>query len=469
MGAVNPKVLKYYARKEIQEEILKAARDREVGASYAPGQYNKRPDILQFPNDVLELAKQGIISFNVSEERWNNPLLLRTGMSKKELDELRTGWDLIIDIDSNYLEYTKIAADLVVKAIKHYNVPVSVKFSGRAGFHIAVPFEAFPETVHNKKTKDLFPDAPKTIALYIDNMIKELLAERILKLHTVEQIQKNTDIPAEKLAEQGKLNISTFLHIDTLLISSRHMFRCCYALNDKSLFASVPVDPENIPAFDISSSYPENVNISKFKFLDRENIPAGSAKDLFMVAYDFASKKKIDTEQKKESKDKFDAISIVANTEFDEIKEMIPEELFPPCIKLTMNGLNDGRKRSIFALINFLNSCNWPWQLIEQRLNEWNKHNKEPLRDADLTAQVKYAKQKNEKILPPNCDNLAYWKDIGVCQPDSTCAKIKNPVSYAGRKMWIRMKENEKKGKSQYQGRRETDRKSHKNTNKLNE
>ncbi|MDP2628916.1 MAG: hypothetical protein Q8P15_03400, partial [Nanoarchaeota archaeon] len=334
----------------------------------------------------------------------------------------------------------------------YYNVPVSIKFSGRAGFHIAVPFEAFPETVHNKKTKDLFPDAPRIIAQYIDNMIKEPLAERILKLHKIEEIQKNTNIPNEKLIENGKLNVSAFLHIDTVLISSRHMFRCCYALNDKSLFASIPVDPENILSFDISTSHPENVKVSQFKFLDRENATEGSARDLFIVAYDFASKKKIDVEKNKESKEKYDALNVSGNLDYDEIKDMIPEELFPPCVKLTLKGIDDGKKRSVFALINFLHSCNWPWPMIEMRLNEWNKLKKEPLRENDLVTQIKYAKQKNEKILPPNCDNLAYWKDIGVCQPDATCAKIKNPVSYAGRKMWIMMKENEKKGKSQLRG-----------------
>ncbi|MBM3204333.1 hypothetical protein FJZ55_10580 [Candidatus Woesearchaeota archaeon] len=32
--------------------------------------------------------------------------------------------------------------------------------------------------------------------------------------------------------------------------------------------------------------------------------------------------------------------------------------------------------------------------------------------------------------LPPNCNNEAYYKGIGVCQPDSLCKKIKNPVNY---------------------------------------
>src|SRR3989344_1070990 len=102
------KILKYYSRKDVQKAIVEEAKNREVAVRFTDA-FGKRPDILQYPNDVYEFAKQGATSFHASEEHLNNPLSLQPGMSKKQLDELRIGWDLIIDLDSKFLEYSKIA------------------------------------------------------------------------------------------------------------------------------------------------------------------------------------------------------------------------------------------------------------------------------------------------------------------------------------------------------------------------
>ena len=85
---LDPKILKFYARKDIQEEIAKLAKNRELAVRYSNGSFGKRPDVLQYPSDVLELARQGVSSFHFSEERWSDPLQLRSGMSKKHLDDL---------------------------------------------------------------------------------------------------------------------------------------------------------------------------------------------------------------------------------------------------------------------------------------------------------------------------------------------------------------------------------------------
>jgi len=49
------------------------------------GRFGKRPDVLQYPADVLELVKQGATSFHASEELWRNPLLLAPSMSRKDI------------------------------------------------------------------------------------------------------------------------------------------------------------------------------------------------------------------------------------------------------------------------------------------------------------------------------------------------------------------------------------------------
>ncbi len=429
-------LIKYYSKPEIQNAIFEAAQNREIGVQYANGGYGKRPDILQYPSDVLELVKQGVVAFNFSEEKWGDPLEIQSGMQRKELDKLRIGWDLILDIDSDFLEYAIIAADLIIRALQYYNVPVTIKFSGRAGFHIAVPWEAFPETVEGVETRLLFPEAPKKIAMYLENMIEKPLGDELLKKETIDELQKKTQIPMAKLVVNGKFKVFEILHIDTVLISSRHLFRAVYSINQKSGLVSIPLDIKNVLKFDKELAKPENITIdyiNSHKYLNKDVIKF-SAKDLFVTAFDYSSKKMHDKDIEKD----FNENGKIEKLDYEEIKEAIPEKLFPPCIKLILNGqINDGRKRSVFILINFLKSVGWSQQMIEMRFKEWNKVLKNPLREQDYIGQLRYSKDK-EIILPPNCDNKAYYIDIGVCKPDSLCSKIKNPVSYASRKMWVR-------------------------------
>ena len=78
----------------------------------------------------------------------DKPLLIETGKRKEDLDQIRKGWDLILDIDCKELRYSQIAADLLVQALRYHDIEnITVKFSGNHGFHIAVPFQSFPEEV----------------------------------------------------------------------------------------------------------------------------------------------------------------------------------------------------------------------------------------------------------------------------------------------------------------------------------
>ena len=53
---------------------------------------------------------------------WNNPLLLQPGMKKQDLDELRKGWDLLLDIDCKHWHYSSYAADLLIKALQDFGI-----------------------------------------------------------------------------------------------------------------------------------------------------------------------------------------------------------------------------------------------------------------------------------------------------------------------------------------------------------
>ena len=93
----------YYSRKEVQENIFKFSKNREISPRYFEG-FGKRPDSFQFKADIFNLVKKGATSFHCSEEIWEDPLKLITGMSEKEADDLRIGWDLVIDIDCKWFD-----------------------------------------------------------------------------------------------------------------------------------------------------------------------------------------------------------------------------------------------------------------------------------------------------------------------------------------------------------------------------
>ena len=191
--------IKHYKRPDVQAAIVEHASSKEIAARFND-RFGKRPDVLQYPNDVLEMAKQGATSFHSSEELWSNPLNLRPGMNRKELDELRIGWDLIVDIDYKNFQYSQLAADLIIKALRYHDVrSISIKFSGNKGFHIGIPFEAFPSEYNGTDMKLLFPDATKRIVYYLSEKIKTQLTQKIFELEkgNIQKIAEKLEVPAE--------------------------------------------------------------------------------------------------------------------------------------------------------------------------------------------------------------------------------------------------------------------------------
>ena len=437
------KTLSFYKRNDIQEEIVKQAKDKEVAFCFGD-RFGKRPEILAYPRDVLELAKQKITSFHCSEELWNNPLQLRTNMRKQEQDALRKGWDLVLDIDCKLFPYSKLAAYYAIKALKENKVKsITAKFSGNKGFHIAVPFQSFPEKIAGVPVQDMFPEAPKRIALYITDLIKDKLARAIMKVekHDFSRIIKRTGLSAQEITRYEKdqynekipkLNIEPFLEIDTLLMSSRHLYRMPYSFHEKSKLVSVPVEINNILKFKKHDAEPENIKV-EHPFLER----TGNKEDASLLlrnALDYTSGMYLHPEGEEGFKSKQALKSYAQQKNYSLPEKAIGEENFPPCIKRILQGLEDGRKRACFILINFLAGCGWDYDMIEQRIRKWNPQNQEPLREQYFMGQLRYARQNKEVLPPPNCNNPSYYKAFGICTPDNLCAKIKNPLQYAKRK-----------------------------------
>jgi hypothetical protein len=277
-------------------------------------------------------------------------------------------------------------------------------------------------------------------------MIKKPLAKEILKREDIDKIITKTGKTFDELIIKGEFDPFTILDLDTLLISSRHLYRMPYCFNEKSGLISISIDPDKILEFNKENARPGNVKVSKFIFLDRSNVRQNEAEKLIVQAFDFAAKKEKDkllgNEDNPESKKKvFD--------DLEEIQNAIPEEFFPPCIQLGMKGVEDGRKRFLFTLVNFLNSAGWDYDKIEARLKEWNKCNREALREVSLVGQLRYHKMQKKKILPPNCANHNYYRDIGICKPDNLCARVKNPLNYAKRKVYFFNKDQEEEKKKE--------------------
>ncbi len=427
-------ILRHYKREDIQNEIIENAKDREIAIRFGDKGFGKRPDILKYPKDVLELAKQGATSFHASEELWRNPLQLDPMMKRSDVERLRLGWDLVLDIDCKFLEYSKITADLLIKALKFQGISsISCKFSGGTGFHIGVPFEAFPNKVHDKETRLWFPDGARAVALYLKEMIKNPLVEALLK-GGVEKIMKKTGKRFNEVVKKGVFDPFSVIGIDTILISSRHLYRMPYCFNEKTGLVSVPINPNKVMEFRKEIAIPKNVRVSKYRFLDKSKVEKNEAKKLLVQAFDFNLR--------------YEEIKIEKNKQYEIPEEAIPEQFFPPCINLILKGLGDGRKRSLFILTNFLTSVGWSYDQIEKLLEEWNKKNTEPLREVLIKGQLRYHKQKAKKILPPNCANSMYYKDFRVCVPDNLCQKVKNPVNYSRIKTKYLNKDKEKDKKA---------------------
>ena len=442
------KTLKFYKRKEVQKELVKYATDKEVAVRFKD-YFGKRPDTLMYEADILELAKKKATSFHCSEELWINPLQISSDMKKQDLEALRKGWDLILDIDCHHFVYSKIATHLLVKILKDQGIKsVTCKFSGNKGFHIAVPFESFPEEVNGKLTKTLFPEAPRKIAFYLRDKLRPLLEKAIMKYekNDINNIVKRTGIEHKELVMQkdnkaiidsntqnDKLNVDAFLEIDTILIASRHLYRMPYSLHEKSELVSVPVNSNNILKFSKKEAEPKNVKFD-VPFLDRESVERDEAKQLFINAYDFNFDESKNSEYKERK-------------EFKLPETAIREELFPPCIKLALKGLKDGKKRMLFTLTNFMKGAGWSYDAIELRIDEWNKQNPESLRQVLINGQIRQLKKNKEVVAPHNCPQggTRYFQDLQLCHPDNFCSKIKNPLQYSKLKYEL---EKNSKGKS---------------------
>ena len=479
----------YYSRKDVQKAIFEFSKNREISPRYFEG-FGKRPDSFQYIGDVYGLVKKGATSFHVSEEIWENPLEIKTGMSEKEANELRIGWDLLIDIDCEHgIEKSALAAKAIVETFKQHGIKnYGIKFSGSKGFHILLPYKAFPKEINGEETKNLFPELPRKLIAYIRNYSGKIMNKLVPKEYYNELKDKISsgyrcercgefaeeyryvefycdncnisEIKRLKMGTKGKLplcykckkpmnfrpkkqfqycercnvdsitkpenfkqedfDIFALMGLDLVLVSPRHLFRAPYSLHEKSSLVSVVITEAELENFTKKLADPLRIKVKNFMPESVEN----EAKELVMQALDWAKESGFDREVEKKSTGKYENYKPIKLTN-------LTEEEFPPCIKKILEGMNDGKKRALFALINFFRSIGLEKEDLEKRIYEWNEKNPEPLKRGYISTQLSWF-YKRKPVLPPNCRE--FYKDLGVCTPDSLCQRIKNPTNYSVRK-----------------------------------
>ncbi len=444
------KIEEHYLRPKIIKAMLDSCPGKEVVGSFGGVGYAKRPDVLEYENDVSTLVKKGITSFHISEETWQDPLNLKPGMSKKEQDSLRIGWDLIIDIDCPHWDICKVITHLITQEIKLSGVNnVSVKFSGNKGFHIGIPNDSFEKSYH-----DEFPDLPKKICSYLLNSIFEKAKNEVVRILKRDYGENYFDVleetfkkPRTELIKNGELNPYSIIEVDTILLNSRHLYRMVYSVNEKSGLISIPINPDKILNFEKDLAKIENNIFSKFVFLDRDKSVKGETKNLVYLAKEHSAPELYHTEINNQLKELEEKSS--AEMEFEAIKEMIPEKYFPESIqKMLSANYSDGKKRAIFVLKNFLSCVGWSYDEISERLIKWNNSFTEPLRESILNGQLinlKTQMVQNRLLMPPNFETNTYYLEIiGECR-DYKLAK--NPVTLAIKRFTIDRKQIEEEEK----------------------
>ncbi len=381
------------------------------------------------------MLKKGAVNRDLIKKIINWFVNYKSKPFDKESKKILKFYNTMLESNLSFLRIRKIKKlygkkkvyDVSVRGSENFfggNLPILLHNSGNKGFHIGIPFEAFPDEVNGKKTKDLYPESLRVIAAYLQDMIKPMLAQKILEKESIRQIISKTGKTDQELMEDGQFNPFSVIDIDTILISSRHLYRSAYSMHEKSELVSIPIDPNKILSFNKEDAKPEKVTVN-MKFMDREKIKDTEARELIIQAFDWHSKQTIkrNLAEKEKGENK--------PQEYDKLTIAINEDKFPPCIKKVLEGkMEDGKKRGLFLLLRFLGNVGWSPEAIDKKIREWNATHPAPLNEGYMISQLMWHKRQKELILPPNCINASYYKDLQLCPENCVCARYKNPVNY---------------------------------------
>lgn len=424
-------VWNYYSRESILKALTEVANDREVVSVFRDGRFGKRPDVIQYPQDIIQAVANGTVAFHGSVERWQQPMKLDVGLNKANLDKMRSGWDIFIDIDVDSFEIAKITARKILDALKDHGVhSYNIKYTGGSSFHIGIPFESMPDTINMVHTAQLYPELMQKIVEYVKYYIRDQLKEEIQNFGTAQEISQKIGKKIEEFTTPEGIDPFKIISMD--IFSSRHLFRLPYSIHESSGLVSLPLKPLGLEKFEQIQASPEKIKVEE-KFLALR-IHTHDAEALVVEASDWASKHMVEKPAE------------IPKMRMKTQMKVINEEYFPPCIRRILEGMKDGRKRSVFVLINFLRNMGWDSERVERKLVDWNEKNIPPLRTAYIRAQLRWHFRQDRTLLPPNCENENFYKACGLfdfCSQTVDHKLVKNPVNYPFRVLKIK-KQNEK-------------------------
>jgi len=396
------KTRQYYKTPRIKNRFMFNSEEREIVPRYNGGAYGSRPDKLNMKGDLEHFIDNNAAEFHASVEHWKNPLMID---EVEDPNLLRTGWDLLIDIDCDHsFTLAKYTAQLIIEKLEELGLQnIGVKFSGNRGFHLSIKDDAFPREIQGEHFSNLYPELQEKIITYLRHELKDNMKELVRK-HGLEKEMQTRDQGEDPYKvsdiEQGW--------------TGRHLFRMPYSLHSGSGLVSLPIPKEEVLGFEKEQAKPENVIPKHQFFIEPEE---NEAENLVKTVLEF----------EEENPDLFrDRSNYDKDSSFQTPDEAVPEEEFPPTIKEILKGLDDGRKRGLFILIKFLQCTGWEWEQIREGLRQWNQRNNPSLEDGKIDRMVSYHKRQDKELPPPNYDAKGYYKDMGVYQGE----EMANPVSY---------------------------------------
>ena len=500
----------YYSRQDIQKAIYDFSKDREISPRYFEG-FGKRPDTFGFKGDIFSMVKKGATSFHCSEELWEDPMKIVTGMNEREYNELRIGWDLLIDIDCEYgMEYSQLAAKAIIGTFKQHGIKnIGIKFSGSKGFHLLVPWNAFPKEINGIKTAELFPELPRKIVAYIRNyseqIIRGMLPEdfyeqfkdkdlkkgvKCLKCGEIadayEQVElycrgcRQSEIRKFPRGEERKQFFCAECKAPLIEAEKKEVFHCS---NCNLTSSKLSLDDEE-------GEFSEFIEHDLYALMGLDLILV-SPRHLFRMPYSLHEKTALaSVVLSEEELEKFDKEKD-ADPLRVKIKDFNPESEENEAAELVMqaldwakeNGFGEERnseargKYAEFKSLKLENIKETQFPPCVKNILKGMKDGKKRglfvlinlfrtigMEKEELEKKIYEWNEKNEvplkkgyihtqlvwsykrkPIMPPNCKT--FYQNLGVCSPDEICSKIKNPVNYVVRKNFI--ENNKSKNSSQ--------------------
>ncbi|MEM1724314.1 MAG: hypothetical protein QXW71_00850 [Thermoplasmata archaeon] len=418
------KVKEWYSKDWVSNMIIEDCQSREVMAVMKDSSV-RRPVYVETHGDLLSLVDKGARSFHRSIEKF-----LDIGTFEK-----LQSYDIIIDIDISNDKlrfedkiyavsvFTKELIDFLFEFGFKEN-EIGIKYSGNHGIHIKLSIDGLEDTkVFGISLLDGFPVFSKNIVDFLT-------------------------VISQQIKANIKENPVNYVEIDKQVATKRHMIRTVLSINEKLPGISYPLSYEEV------LKLPNEYKKYNFRNISNLDLPSGewvnvkpskAVIDLIRVStlwklIEEATIRYIKSEEYK--------MAIRKYARGKGHKKEIPPDLeenylFPPCIRNILSGVEDGRKRAVFILINFLANIGWDFDKIYQKLMDWNLKNKEELREHYIEYQIEWHKKvysQNKKYLPPNCENTNYYRDIATingvaCKPDDVCPLIKNPLTYYLKKL----------------------------------